>query len=201
VFSLRRLVPDFSPVASSPGLVTLLLVSGALQVAASTVSPILPLFIQSISPNAALVGSTTGLILGLAALAAALSAAGLGRVSFRIGYERTLTVCLAGAVLIFLPQAFVRSPWQLLALRMAGGALIGGAEPSVNALIATRARRGRQGIVFGLNSSVNSAGAAVGPMIGAFASAAFGYAAAFLSGAVILALSTIASRRLRVRRG
>jgi DHA1 family multidrug resistance protein-like MFS transporter len=197
VFSLRRLVPDFSPVVSSPGLITLLVVSGALQVAGSTVSPILPLFIQSLSPNAALVGSTTGLILGLSALAAALSAAALGRVSYRIGYERTLTACLAGAVLIFLPQAFVRTPWQLLALRMAGGALVGGAEPSVNALIAARARKGRQGIVFGLNSSVNAAGAAVGPMIGAFASAAFGFASAFFAGAAVLVVSTVAARTLR----
>ncbi len=195
-FSLRRLAPDFSPLASSPGLITLLLVSGALQVAGSTVSPILPLFIQSLTPNASLVGSTTGLILGLAALAAALSAAGLGRVSFRLGYERTLFACLAGAVLIFVPQAFVRTPWQLLALRMAGGAFIGGAEPSVNALIATRAAKGRQGIVFGLNSSVNSAGAAVGPMIGALASAAFGYASAFFAGAAVLVVSAAAARTL-----
>jgi DHA1 family multidrug resistance protein-like MFS transporter len=199
--ALRRLLPDFAALAASPGLVTLLLVSGALQVAASTVSPILPLFIQSISPNASRVGSLTGLILGLSALSAALSAAGLGRVSHRLGYQRTLAACLAGAVLIFLPQAFVTRPWQLLALRMAGGAFIGGAEPSVNALIATRTEKGRQGIVFGVNASVNSAGAAVGPMVGALLSAAFGYASAFFAGAaVLLAAVTAFVRVARARR-
>jgi MFS transporter, DHA1 family, multidrug resistance protein len=199
--SLRRLRPDFSALTASPGLVTLLLVSGGLQVAGSTISPILPLFIRSISPNVSRVGSLTGLILGLSALCAALSAAGLGRVSRRMGYERTLTFCLAGAVLIFLPQAFVTRPWQLLVLRMAGGALIGGAEPSVNALIATRTEKGRQGIVFGLNSSMNSAGAAVGPMVGALLSAAFGFASAFLAGAAVLLVSVIASVRIvRTRR-
>jgi MFS transporter, DHA1 family, multidrug resistance protein len=192
-FSWRRLAPDFSALVSSPGLITFLLVSGALQVAASTVSPILPLFIQSISPNASMVGSTTGLILGLSALAAALAAAGLGRVSHRLGYARVLSFCLVGAVLILLPQAFVRRPWQLLALRMAGGAFIGGAEPSVNALIATRAEKGRQGIVFGLSSSVSSAGAAVGPMIGALLSAAFGFSAAFFAGAAVLLAAAAAA--------
>jgi MFS family permease len=193
------MVPDFGALRESQGLIALLLISGSLQVAASTVSPILPLFIQSLTPNAARVGSTTGLILGLSALAAALSAAALGRVSFRLGYHRTLTACLAGAVFIFLPQAFVRTPWQLLALRMAGGALVGGAEPSVNALIASRAPRGRQGIVFGMNSSMNAAGAAAGPMIGAALSAAFGFAAAFFAGAAVLALSAAAAWS-RVRR-
>jgi len=194
---LKSMIPDFSPLANSPGLIVLVLVSGGLQVAMSTVAPILPLFIQSISPQAAKVGSTTGLILGGSAVAAALSSAGLGRVSYRIGYERLLAFCLAGAVLVFLPQAFVRTPVQLLVLRVLGGAMIGGSEPSINAMIAMRADRNRQGVIFGLNTSMNSAGAAVGPMIGAVSSAGFGYAAAFYAGAAILLASAIGARTVR----
>ncbi len=123
---MKSIIPDFSPLAHSPGLIVLVLVSGGLQIAMSTVAPILPLFIQSISPQATKVGSMTGLILGGSAVAAALSSAGLGRVSHRIGYERLLAFCLAGAVLVFLPQAFVRNPIQLLILRVLGGALVGG---------------------------------------------------------------------------
>jgi DHA1 family multidrug resistance protein-like MFS transporter len=199
-FTWRRLLPDFSPLAGSSGLLALLLISGALQAANSTISPILPLFIQSISPEATRVGSTTGLILGLSALAAALAAIGLGRVSYRIGYERTLAFCLAGAFLIFLPQGFVRTPLQLLVLRMIGGAMIGGSEPSVNAMIAMRAPKSRQGAVFGLTSAMNNVGAAVGPMIGATVSAAFGYSSAFFTAAAVLLASAIAARSLRAAR-
>ena len=194
---LKSIIPDFSPLAHSPGLIVLVLVSGGLQIAMSTVAPILPLFIQSISPQATKVGSMTGLILGGSAVAAALSSAGLGRVSHRIGYERLLAFCMAGAVLVFLPQAFVRNPIQLLVLRVLGGAMIGGSEPSINAMIAMRTDRGRQGMIFGLNTSMNSAGAAVGPMIGAVASAGFGYAAAFYAGAVVLLASAIGARTVK----
>ncbi|MGA2639762.1 MAG: MFS transporter [Spirochaetia bacterium] len=194
---VRSVIPDFSPLAHSPGLIVLLLVSGGLQIATSTVAPILPLFIQSISPQATKVGSMTGLILGGSAVAAALSSAGLGRVSYRIGYERLLAFCLAGAVLVFLPQAFVRNPIQLLVLRVLGGAFIGGSEPSINAMIAMRADRRRQGMIFGLNTSMNSAGAAVGPMLGAVSSAGFGYASAFFAGTAVLLASAIGARTVR----
>lgn len=190
----RRMLPDFSSVADSPGLIILLLVSAALQIANSTVNPIMPLYIHSISPDSARVATTTGVILGAGALSAALAAASLGRVSYKVGYERTLAFCLAGAVLVMIPQAFVRAPWQLLILRVFGGAMMGASEPSVNAMVALRSDRSRQGSVFGLTSAVNNAGASVGPMIGALAAAAFGYPAAFYSAAVILVACAIAAR-------
>ena len=194
---IKSIIPDFAPLAHSPGLVTLLLVSGGLQIAMNTVSPILPLFIQYLSPTQTKVGAMTGLILGGSAVAAALSSAGLGRVSYRIGYERLLAFCLSGAVLVFVPQAFVRNPIQLLILRVLGGAMVGGSEPSINAMIAMRADKNRQGVIFGLNTSMNSAGAAVGPMIGAVFSAGFGYASAFFAGAAVLLAAAVGARTVK----
>jgi len=195
--SLKSLMPSFSALAHSGGLITLLLVSGGLQVAMSTVSPILPLFIQAISPDQVKVGTMTGLILGMSALAAAVSSAGLGRISYKIGYERLLAFCMSGAVLVLLLQAFVRNPIQLLILRTLGGALIGGSEPSINAMIAMRADKSRQGMIFGLNTSMNSGGAAVGPMIGAVLSVGFGYSSAFFAGAVVLLAAAIGARTVK----
>jgi DHA1 family multidrug resistance protein-like MFS transporter len=192
----RHLLPDFSPLAHSRSLLVILLLSGLVQVAAAAVSPILPLYIQSLAPSAANVGTTTGLVLGLSALSAALAAAGIGGASARIGYEKTLVACLAGAFLLAVPQAFVRTPLQLLLLRVVGGAFLGGTAPAINALIAVRADRGRQGTIYGLSSSISNTGAAVGPMIGASLAAVFGYAAAFLAAAAILLATTVATRAL-----
>ena len=191
-----HMVPDFSPLARSRPLLVILLVSGTVQVATSVVSPILPLFIQSLTPKATMVATMTGLILGLSALSAALAAAGLGRVSTRIGYERTLHLCLWGGFLLFVPQAFVRTPLQLLLLRVLGGAFLGGTAPAINSLIAVRADRNRQGTVYGLSSSINSAGAAVGPMIGASIAAALGYASAFFATAAILLVTAVGAGAL-----
>ncbi len=194
---LKRILPDFSPVRHTQGLLLLLLVAGALQAAMNTISPLLTLFIQSLTPGAALIGTTAGTIIGLTALAAAVSAAGLGRVSHRIGFEKTFKVCLSAAAVVFLFQGFVRTTRQLLILRMMGGGLIGASEPSLNAMIALRVEKSRQGAVFGLTSSMNSLGAMAGPMVGSLASNAFGYPAMFFSGAALLAVSAVMAWRLK----
>ncbi len=186
---LKRIIPDFSPLRDTPGLLFLILTAGGLQAAMNTISPMLTLFIQSLESGAGLIGSRAGLVIGLTALSAALSAAALGNTSRRFGFERVLRFCLTAAAAVILLQAFVRTWVQLMALRMIGGALIGGSEPSLNALIALRTDRKRQGVVFGLNSSMNNLGAAAGPMIGSLASNALGFPAMFVAGSVILSAS------------
>ena len=64
-------------------------------------------------------------------------------------------------------------------------------------MIAMRAEKGRQGMIFGLNTSMNSAGAALGPMIGAVLSAGFGYASAFFAGAGVLLAAAIGARTVK----
>jgi MFS transporter, DHA1 family, multidrug resistance protein len=177
----RRALPDLGVIGRTPALAAILLVSAVIQVATSLVVPVLPLFIQSITPNKALVASTTGLIFGVSALTAALAAAALGRASARVGYVRMLALCLAGAFLTTLPQAIVHTPLQLLLLRAAGGAFLGGTMPALNALIARTVEHGKQGNVYGLSSSVNAAGAAVGPMIGAAVASSVGYPWVFVA--------------------
>lgn len=195
----RRALPDFTYLRRAPALAGILAVSAGIQVATSLVAPVLPLFIQTITPPGALVASTTGLILGLSALSGAIAAAALGRVSAQIGYGRMLAICLAGGVATTLPQAVVTTPLQLLLLRVAGGAFLGGTMPAVNALIARTAERERQGTVYGLSSSVNSAGGAVGPMIGASVASTLGYPWVFVAMAVILLVTLAGGAFLRLR--
>ena len=192
----RQVLPDFSPLRANREVTAVLIVSGIVQAATSVVGPILPLFIRSMTPDAALVASTTGLILGVTSVAAALAAAGVGRLSWRIGTERTLHVCLWGACLLVVPQAFSRTPMQLLVFRTIGALFLGGAMPAMNALIALRTDRDHQGSVFGLSSAINSAGWALGPMIGASVAIGAGYPPVFLVTAGGLALTAIAAQRL-----
>jgi DHA1 family multidrug resistance protein-like MFS transporter len=196
----RRLLPDFAPLATNRELTAVIVVSGVVQAATSVVGPILPLFIQSMTPDASGVASTTGLILGVTSVAAALAAAGVGRVSWRIGIERTLHICLWGACLMVVPQAFSRTPFQLLAFRTIGALFLGGAMPAINALIALRADREHQGTVFGLSSAINSGGWALGPMIGASVAVGAGYPPVFLVTAGGLAVTAVAALMVIKRR-
>jgi len=198
----RQVLPDFTPLAANRDLAMVLVVSGVVQAATSVLGPILPLFIQSMTPDASLVASTTGLILGVTSVAAAFAAAGVGRVSWRIGTERTLHICLWGACLLVVPQAFSRTPVQLLLFRTVGALFLGGTMPAINALITHRTDRDHLGSVFGLSSAFNSAGWALGPMIGSSVAAVAGYPPVFLVTAAGVAITAgVAQVLIRRRAG
>ncbi len=189
----RQVLPDFTPLVRNRELTAVLVVSGVVQASTSVAGPILPLFIKSMTPDASGIASTTGLILGVTSVAAALAAAGVGRMSWRIGTERTLHFCLWGACLLVVPQAFSRTPLQLLVFRTLGSLFLGGTMPAINALIALRTDRDRQGSVFGLSSAMNSAGWALGPMLGSAVAVGAGYPPVFFVTAGGLAVTAVAA--------
>jgi DHA1 family multidrug resistance protein-like MFS transporter len=185
------MLPDFRPLARSRALWSLMAVIAADQIAGSVTSPFLPLYVQQLRVDAAHIASTTGAIIGLGAVASALAAIIVGRFSHRLGYRRVLIVCMTGAALFIVPQAFVRSPIQLLILRMASCFFVGGNLPSVNALIAQKIEAGKQGSIYGISSSIASGSNALGPVIGASIALAGGYSPVFLTTAGIMAAAGI----------
>jgi len=189
---LRSVLPDVGVLAAYPALVPLLAVCFSVQLANGTVGPILPLIILDMTGGAPGVASISGLVIGSSSLAAAVAAAAIGKVSGRLGYGRTLLGCLVGACLFSIPQSLARDPYQLLALRVCTGIFLGGTMPSVNALIAARCDRNRQGAAYGLSSSMSSGGMALGPALGASVATGFGYSAVFLATAAVLGATATA---------
>jgi DHA1 family multidrug resistance protein-like MFS transporter len=153
--------------------------------------PVLPLFIQSLAPSTARIASLTGLISGVRAATGALGAVTLGRASDRLGYRRVLLVCASLVALLYVPQFFVTTAWQLLVLQAAVGMVVSGVLASVSALLANLAPEGHQGAVYGVDSSVVSTANAVGPMLGATVAAAFGLRAPFLLAAGAFAIAVV----------
>ncbi|MBL8965504.1 MAG: MFS transporter, partial [Spirochaetaceae bacterium] len=201
---LRNALPDFSVLAKSPALASLLFVTFSVQLANGVVGPIMPLIVLDMTGGGPAVASLSGLIIAASSLAGALAAAVVGKLSARLGYGRALLMCLVGAFAFYLPQSLASSPYLLLALRLGSGFFLGGTMPSVNALIAKLCDPGKQGSTYGLSSSVSSAGAAVGPALGAVIATSAGYPAVFLATSGILAatgLAVGAAVRGRERRG
>lgn len=163
------------------------------RLAVRLIGPVLPLFVQSLVPATARLATITGLISGVQAGTSAIGAVTLGRASDRIGYRRVLLACAAGGVVLYIPQFFVTTPWQLLILQGGVGLVMSGVLASISALLANLAPEGRQGAVYGVDASVVSAANAVGPMLGASIAAAVGLRAPFLltAGALSLAVGLI----------
>lgn len=176
-------------VVGTPSLVALFSVRISVRLGTSMVTPILPLFVQSLLASPARVASTTGLITGVAAGMSAVSAVVLGRASDRLGYRRMLLICLAATALIYVPHFFVTGPGQLLVLQAIQGFAFGGLLAVINAMLANQSPEGRQGAVYGLDASVTSAASAVGPMLGAAVAAGMGLRLPFLMSAAALGLA------------
>jgi len=177
-------------VVRSRGLLSLFSIRFIVRTAVRLMGPVLPLFIQSLVLPTARVATITGLISGVSAATGAIGAVTLGRASDRFGYRRVLLICTAGAAILYVPQFFVATPWQLLVLQGAVGLVMSGVLAAISALLANLAPEGRQGAVYGVDSSVVSMANAVGPMLGATVAATVGLRASFLLTAGMLALAT-----------
>ena len=136
--------------------------------------PIAPLFIRSLLPAGAPVGSTTGLVVGVSAAASTAAAVYLGGLGDRIGHRRVLRASLLLAGLLYLPQSLVSAAWQFLLLQAMTGVAMGGIIPAVSALLARYSQHGEEGAVYGLDNSVTSAARAVAPMLSTGLAMAFG---------------------------
>ena len=173
------------------GLLSLFSIRLLVRMATRLMAPVLPLFIQEIAVETVRIASLTGLVSGVRAALGAVGSVTLGRASDRLGYRRVLLACTTGVVLLYVPQFFVTTPWQLLVLQGALGLVMSGVLASISAMMSTLAPEGRQGAVYGVDASVVSTANAVGPMLGASVAAAWGLRAPFLLAAGAFALATI----------
>jgi DHA1 family multidrug resistance protein-like MFS transporter len=168
--------------------------------AIAVLSPVLSLYIRQIIggdvPNLA---TLAGMVMSVAAFSSSLSAIYLGRLADRIGQKRILVTCVLGVALIHIPQSYVTHPNQLIVLRAIQGLFMGGIMPTANALLAKATDTAHRGTVFGFSHSAQAGGRAVGPMLGAAVSNAWGMSSAFLVTAGIFgALSALVAGFVRV---
>jgi DHA1 family multidrug resistance protein-like MFS transporter len=187
-------LPDIKPIFRSPVLITLMITAFAIQAANTIAAPMLPLFLkelafQGFAETPQYIGSSTGLVLGVGAGCAAIAAVLAGKYSALLGYWKTLICCLFAGAVFTIPQAFVSNMIQLTVFRAIASFFIGGAPTVLNAIIAVSTDKQHQGSVYGFNSSVSSAGGALGPMIGSGV-AMLNYRAVFLTAALLLGLTS-----------
>jgi DHA1 family multidrug resistance protein-like MFS transporter len=121
-----------------------------------------------------------GVSFAITGVAGLITAPYLGRLSDQVGYRRVLLVTIAGAALFTLPQAFVHNIWVFLALRFAVGVFLGGILPTANAWIGRLFRAEQRGRVYGISYSATFTGMFIGPLLGGFVAAGFGFNAVFV---------------------
>jgi len=158
--------------------------------------PMLPLFVQQLVEGPARLATITGTISGVGALAAAIGATVLGRMSDRLGQRRLLLVCLSGLAIFYLPQSLVVNPYQLGLLNVAASFLMAGVLASVSALLARLVPEGRQGAVYGVNTTIVAGANALAPMLGASVAIWWGLRSIFVVASGLFVVADVVAVRL-----
>ena len=163
----RSILSQWRHVLSLPGVVMTYVIRFMDGLGRMMLIPMIPLFIESLIEGAPRVNTFTGLVVGVSAATATLSAVYLGRLGDRIGHRKIVIACFITGFILYLPQSLVTQGWQLLVLQASVGVAIGGITPGISALLTRYTPAGEEGAVFGLDSSVQAGARTVAPLLGA----------------------------------
>lgn len=176
-------------------IVTLFISTLMIQLANSSISPILTLFIKELSGDSGNIAFISGMIAAVPGVAALISAPRLGQLGDRIGTARILLAALGLTTLLFAIMAWVETPLQLGILRFLLGFADGALMPAVQTLLLKYSSDQVTGRIFGYNQSFMYLGNVVGPLIGSGVSALLGFRWVFAVTAVLVLLNCLQVRR------
>lgn len=161
------------------------------QLALISIQPIITVYISDIAGNLSNLALVSGMVFSATGVANILAAPSLGRLADHIGPNKVILGSLVIAGLVFIPQAFVHTPWELMGLRFLLGFATAGLMPSINTFIKQITPEDIAGQIFGLNQSAQFLGSFFGATMGGQVSAWFGLRAVFFITGGLLLLSAI----------
>jgi MFS transporter, DHA1 family, multidrug resistance protein len=155
------------------------------------VMPFLPLFIGQLGvTDVGDIAMWTGLSLGVTPGLTAVLAPAWGRLGDRFGRKIMVERSLVSFVVLFAAMAFVRSVWQVLALRAIQGLFAGYGSLSV-AMAAESAPRDRMPSAIGAVQTAQRIGPGVGPVIGGLLASLVGLRPAFVATALFYLVALV----------
>jgi MFS family permease len=171
--------------------ITMLVTFFIITLALYTVEPIITVYVTQLTKDTSHVALIAGLAFSASGLANIISAPRLGKLSDKIGPHKVILVALLVAGLSFIPQAFVKNPWQLMGLRFLLGLSVAGLNPSVNTLIKKITPDSLTGRVFGFNMSAGYLGIFGGSVLGGQVAAYFGIRYVFFITSALLLINAV----------
>lgn len=194
----------FSKIDHLSILIGLFVTTLILQVGVTSISPILTLYIRSLSGEQGNILFVSGLIVSVAGVSAIISSPSLGKLGDRIGNHKVLLGGLVLSFLCYIPMAFVTTPFQLGVLRFMLGFSTGALMPSINTLIGKLTPPEGVSRIYSYNQMFSNFGQVLGPMIGSTVAHGMGYSAVFITTACFvlgnIGLSVFNFRKILTKR-
>jgi DHA1 family multidrug resistance protein-like MFS transporter len=160
--------------------------------------PFIPLYVQDLLGTIKGSASTTGIISFARGAVTALASATIVRLGDR--YDRTGLVAILAAIatVVSIPIGLVHGLWGFSALFVLATFFLGGIEPLLQSEIISKVPGTKQGLIFGIQTTVGNLGWFFAPMAGSLISIKFGIPAVFFSMFIFLAVATAVSLLIRL---
>lgn len=162
-----------------------------LQLALMSIQPILTVYITELSSDKSHIALVSGLVFASSGLASMVAAPRLGALADRVGPQKVMAVALLAAGLLFIPQALVRNPWELMGLRFLLGIATASLLPSINSMIRQITPDNVIGRVYGYNQSAQFIGSFAGAVMGGQIASGFGIHTVFFCTSILLLINAV----------
>lgn len=156
-----------------------------------TVEPIITVYVTQLSPDTSHVALLAGLAFSALGLANIIASPILGKVSDKIGAQKVMLAALVVAGLFYIPQAFVKDPWQLIVFRFLAGLATAGLNPSVYTLVKKTTPDSLTGRVMGFSISAGYLGIFGGSILGGQVAAYWGIRDVFFVTSALLLINAV----------
>jgi len=189
--SIEDRQPSVLAVVAIPAFAGTLVLMLITQVAATSLLPVVPLYVQQLLHGGGNVASYTGWLLAASGVTAAIGSYAGGRAHRHLGLKPLLLVSITLSAVLLVPQGYVGSYLSFLILRCVGAVAFGVLLSLVSTSAAVSSPKNAKGTAFGLMGAASSMGFGAGPLIGGAVAAVFGIRSVFLLGGGILALTPV----------
>lgn len=190
----------FRHLRSTRVILPIFVVTMVIQLGYLSIEPIVTIYVHQLNPHSMHIATLAGATFAAIGVGNVISAPRLGRLSDRIGSAKVLWGSMVLAAILYIPEAFVHSAYQLMGLRFLLGIAVGGLQPSVQSIIRRHTPSAMMGRVFGFNTSFMMAGNLIGPNLGGVVSSVAGIPAVFFCTSGLLALDAVWLWRAILRR-
>lgn len=172
-------------------IISMFVTSFVFQLAYYTIEPIITVYVTDISNNTAHIALISGVVFSASGIANIIASPILGKLSDKIGPHKVILTALIVAGILFIPQAFVTNPWQLIGLRFLLGFATAGLAPSISTLLKKITPDALTGRIFGFNISAFYLGIFFGSLFGGQIAAHLGIRYVFFITSSLLFLNAI----------
>jgi MFS family permease len=175
-------------VLTIPAFAAALALTLLVQLSATALFPVLPLYVQDLLHTGNGVASSTGWLMAVSGMTAAAGSYAFGRLHRRTGLKSLLAASILLTSVLMVPQGLASNFASLLVFRSLATFAFGGLSGLVGALAAVSSPKNAKGTAFGLIGAASSLGFGTGPLLGGAVAAGIGIRPLFFASAAVLGI-------------